>query len=196
MAAVQQQYISSSIPTAVVQQRPRVTCWTLWQPRCLRVCVCSVHQDMLNRDHIFTSNCIINPYVVEPIPSYKCEQVIMFPLFSLRDPPRISSQPHSEGELCMCKRRFAPRAASAARYARSQGRKQIASEAGREVYDCRCKLTTCKCQQLVRVRKHAFFVGLAGVLVFARFDNTASCIHVRRRVGSRQLCLLACVVAL
>ena len=42
--------------------------------------------------------------------------------------------------------RFAP---LAARYALSQGRKERdADEAGREVHVFRCKLTTCKCQEL------------------------------------------------
>ena len=46
-------------------------------------------------------------------------------------------------------RRFAPRASSAARYARSQGRiARNANEADREVHGSRCKLTTCKCQEL------------------------------------------------
>ena len=45
--------------------------------------------------------------------------------------------------------RFAPRAASAARYARSQGRiEQNANKANRDVLDFRCKLTTCKWQAL------------------------------------------------
>ena len=39
-------------------------------------------------------------------------------------------------------RHFAPRAASAAHYARSQGRIKNASEADGEIYDCRCKLAT------------------------------------------------------
>ena len=31
---------------------------------------------------------------------------------------------------------------------------------------------------------------------FVRFENAASCINARRHAGSRQLCLLACIVAL
>ena len=56
------------------------------------------------------------------------------------------------GMLHKYTRRFAPRAASAGGfYTLSQGRalsKMRANEAGREVHDFRCKLTTCKCQEL------------------------------------------------
>ena len=45
-------------------------------------------------------------------------------------------------------RRFAPRAASAAHYARSQAIQQNANKADREVHELRCKLTTCKFQEL------------------------------------------------
>ena len=46
-------------------------------------------------------------------------------------------------------RRFAPRAASAARCSRSQGRpEKNANEADRKVHDCRCKVSICKCQEL------------------------------------------------
>ena len=51
-------------------------------------------------------------------------------------------------------KRFAPRAASAARCARSQGRiEQNSNKADRDVHDFRCKLTTCKCQELPCSRK-------------------------------------------
>ena len=50
--------------------------------------------------------------------------------------------------LHYCARRFAPRAASAAHYARSQAIEQNANEADREVHEFRCKLMTCKFQNL------------------------------------------------
>ena len=146
-------------------------------------------------------------------------------------------------------RRFTPRAASAARYARAQGGiEQNEKEADREVHDFRFKLTTSKCQDLhapikqpgrrMHVRniyhrkdgeqeqccilwrseikpnisgitppvKRCVVSSLTLVLQYrlgradfdfcVRFENTASCINARRHAGSRQLCLLACVVAL
>ena len=53
-------------------------------------------------------------------------------------------------------RRFAPRAASAARYARSRGRmEQLATKTDRDVHDFRCKSTTCECRELHAPRKQS-----------------------------------------
>ena len=64
---------------------------------------------------------------------------------------RVRSKTHIfliVGLLHYYTRRFAPRAASAAHYARSQAIEQNVNEADREVHEFRCKLTTCKCQEL------------------------------------------------
>ena len=54
-----------------------------------------------------------------------------------------------KGTLLIAQGASLPRAATAARYARSQGRiEQNANEADREVHDFWCKLMTCTCQEL------------------------------------------------
>ena len=85
-------------------------------------------------------------------------------------------------------RRSARRAASTAGYARSQGRrKHNPNEADREVQDVRCKMATCKCQEL-----HAKTPSWAGQIAISSFvlrTQRAAYIHV-------QPSLLALVVAL
>ena len=65
----------------------------------------------------------------------------------------------------------------------------------REVHGFRCKLATCKCQELHGPRKQPgrrMHGRRADFDFFVRFENTACCINARLHAGSSQLfCLLA-----
>ena len=66
----------------------------------------------------------------------------------------MSARTYSKRTVFVYTRRLPPRAASAACGARLRGRiEQNANETDREVHHFRCKLTTCKCQELPCSRK-------------------------------------------